>query len=77
MSDTSAICVHCRKQCASRFEITRFDTSGANKGTVNACSIVCLCQWAYQYATLSGMRLAFGAKAAFENFVATMKGIGK
>lgn len=70
------ICIHCRKPCAARFEITRFDAAGANKGTVTACSTLCLIQWAYQYAQLQGARFAYGAKSAFDNLMATLKGLG-
>jgi hypothetical protein len=73
---TPIVCIHCRKPCTSRFEITRFDTAGTNKGTVAACSVICLVQWAYQYSQLQGARLAYGAKSAFDNFMAAMKGLG-
>jgi hypothetical protein len=73
---TPIICIHCRKECVSRFEITRFDLSGVNKGTVAACSVICLVQWAYEFSTLQGARLAYGAKSAFDNFMAAMKGLG-
>ena len=76
MSD-APICVHCRKQCSSCFEITRVDSHGAKHGPVIACSIVCLVQWAYTYSTMQGARMAYGAKSAFDNLVSTLKGIGK
>lgn len=69
------ICVHCRRSSQRRFEITRFDATGVAQGPVVACSIQCLMTWAYEYATLSGMRLAYGAKQSFENFMTMLKGL--
>ena len=74
MTATPIICVHCRQPCVRRFEITRFDSSGSPQPTVVACSITHMIAWAYEYATLNGMRLAFGAKSSFENFMRALKG---
>jgi hypothetical protein len=72
----SVVCVHCRQPCTARFEITRFDAGGAAHGPVVCCSIAHLMAWAYEFATLSGMKLAYGAKSAFDNFMSTLKGLG-
>ena len=68
------VCVNCRQRVQSRFEITRFDAYNANKGTVTACSVKCLVAWAYTYATMSGMRIAFGAKNALTMLLDSIRG---
>ena len=74
MTTTPPICVHCRQPCSQRFEITRFDRNGVAQPTVVCCSIVHLLQWAYDYATINGMRLAYGAKQTFESFMQMLGG---
>lgn len=68
------VCVNCRQRVQSRFEITRFDAYNANKGTVVACGLTCLVQWAYTYATMSGMRIAFGVKNTVSMLLDSIKG---
>lgn len=73
MSATPVVCVHCRQPCTQRFEITRFDRAGVAQPTVACCSIVHLISWAYETATMSGMRLAYGAKSSFDSLMEALK----
>lgn len=74
MSDPH-VCISCRKPLGSYFEITRYDGPNTTpKNSVACCSLVCLIKWAYETATMSGMRLAFGAKNTIDNLIASIKG---
>ena len=73
-TETLIVCVHCRRPVSARFEITRFDASNASRGTVTACSTLCLIKWAYEYSTLQGMRFAFGAKNAVTALLDSIRG---
>jgi hypothetical protein len=70
----SVVCAHCRRPCASGFEITRFDRTGAKQSTVVVCSAAHLIVWAYEFATISGMRIAYDAKQQFESFMTALRG---
>lgn len=75
MSDAPHVCVSCRKPLGSYFAILRYD--GANtepRSTVVVCSLMCCIKWAYETATLSGMKLAFGAKNTISALLNSLRG---
>jgi len=47
-------CAKCQKPLVARFEVKRFDAKGQKTVDVTLCSVSCLVQWAYQYATFAG-----------------------
>lgn len=50
---TPQTCAKCQKPLQARFEIKRFDAREQQTIAVAVCSVSCLVQWAYQYATFA------------------------
>ena len=66
MSPPTPVCSICAKQDApSYFKISRLTPTGESPLTVT-CSINCLLTWGYKYASMQGVKLAYGAKAALK-----------
>lgn len=73
MADTPT-CAHCRRPLGPRFEVRRFDGRGEERGIVNVCSLICLCQWAYGAAVRHGVAGVIGMKDALSNLAAMFRG---
>lgn len=67
-------CAHCGKPVTGRFQIDRYDASGALKMSVTVCSLLCLVQWAYTHGVMKGFQGAFAAKNAFQQLLDSIKG---
>lgn len=69
------VCISCRKPLHAYFEISRYSSSNAApQNNVKCCSLVCLIKWAYESATLSGMKLAYGAKNTVTALLDSLRG---
>lgn len=69
------VCISCRKPLHAYFDIVRYDgVSVTAKSQVSACSLICLIKWAYESATLSGMKLAYGAKNTVTALLDSLRG---
>jgi hypothetical protein len=68
------ICAHCQRPLTSRFEITQYNSTGAQTIHVNVCSLICLIQWAYRYASYQGQRGIAAIKNAFTQIGNALKG---
>lgn len=63
MTTSPPICAACSKRDApSYFRITRVTFEGSEAPLTTVCSIKCMFQWAYSFASLQGLRLAFGVR---------------
>jgi hypothetical protein len=67
-------CVHCKKNMAGYFEVTRVENSGARRGTVRVCSLVCLLNWAYALTLKRGVQGAQLIRNAFISISEALKG---
>ena len=63
---TTAKCAKCDKLLDSYFRVERRVHDNVTVGA-NLCSVVCLLQWTYDYATLQGAQVAFGVRKKFED----------
>lgn len=67
-------CSACSKTGGSYFRVLRGDANGVEAPLVVVCSLTCLLKWAYTYAAMQGMRLAYGAKSTWQKLVEGLKG---
>lgn len=67
-------CANCSKVGApSYFRITRVTFEGSESPLTVVCSVRCLAQWAYTFATLQGARIAYGVREAFKQLFDAFK----
>lgn len=59
-------CSACGKRDASYFRVGRVAADGTETPLTTTCSVRCLISWAFSYAQLQGMKLAYGAKQAID-----------
>ena len=71
------VCVQCRRSTHGYFEIVRIDATGANRGSVKVCSVVCLIQWGCNFAAQSGAQMVQGAKNLLDRLVVALRGLPK
>ena len=62
---TAGNCAKCKKPLDSYFRVERLVHDNVTL-SANLCSVVCLLQWTYDYATLQGAQVAFGVKQKFD-----------
>ena len=71
---TPLSCASCSKADApSYFRITRVAFDGTEAPLTVVCSVKCLAQWAYTFATLQGARIVFGVREALKTVFDSMK----
>ena len=56
MTSPEPKCVTCRKPIVGHYRVTAIGADLQEKGSVKACSIVCLVQWAYHFAAQQGVK---------------------
>ena len=54
-------CAKCRREATAYFKVERIVHGNAIL-SAETCSVVCLLQWTYDFATLQGMQAAVGVK---------------
>jgi hypothetical protein len=63
------VCSICNKRDSpSYYKVARVTTGGAESPLTMCCSVRCLFQWSYQYASLQGARMVWTAKEAIKKF---------
>lgn len=67
-------CAKCGRHLGHRFEVTRYDARGVNRGVVNVCSIVCLIRWAYDYGVNRGVAGVVSIHTAFQQLATMLRG---
>lgn len=66
-------CSYCNKPVQTYFQIARV-VGGTAKLQANVCSIACLAQWAYTYATFRGMQGVVAVKTAVTGLLDSLRG---
>ena len=74
MTPPPSICLSCRQPLQSHFQIVHYDASKTPTMTVTVCSIKCLVTWAYEYATLTGVKAVYQTKSFITGIVDMLKG---
>lgn len=59
-------CAFCKKPLGSRYRLTRIDATGADRGAVDTCSLICVIQWAYSYSISRGVQATEKVKDTIE-----------
>lgn len=67
MPSNPNICVMCRKPLAGHYRVTAVDLNAQDKGTIRACSVLCLVQWAYKFAAERTTQGAMMVSAAMKD----------
>lgn len=78
MANTSVpavvVCHHCRKPMRGYFRVERFNDRGQSTVAASVCSVACLLQWTYGYATTAGTIVVGRAKDVWQNVMDLFKG---
>lgn len=61
------VCTNCNNARPGGFTVIHHNEKGVETTRVDVCSSSCLIQWAYKFAQLQGMRLAFGVQQKISN----------
>ena len=57
------VCAACAKEGApSYFRITRVTFEGSEAPLTTVCSVRCMVQWCYSFASLQGLKLVYGVR---------------
>jgi len=70
---SAPVCANCRRDATAHFKVIRVDHHGEDH-MVTVCSIMCLMKWGYTFATVSGVRLAFGVKNGLSTLLDSLRG---
>jgi len=71
---TPPICSACNERnAASYFRVQRVSPAGAETPLTTVCSVKCLLQWTYAFASMRGMQLAYNARTAVRQFLDALK----
>ena len=74
MTQSSPVCVQCKRYLGDCFEVTRYSATRENKGSVRVCSLLCLINWAYFYGTQRVAAGIQGAKEVFDRIGTALRG---
>jgi type IV secretory pathway VirB6-like protein len=67
-------CSVCTKRDAPGFyKISHLAADGTEAPVTTVCSIRCMLTWGYQYASIQGARMAYGARQAVKEVLAWFK----
>lgn len=67
-------CAVCNATGGGRFDVAQFDRAGNQKFATSVCSLTCLMNWAYRYASMQGAAFAFQAKSTLTSILDSLKG---
>ena len=70
-------CAKCNNPLDTYFKVERVGRDGKPTTTVNVCSLACLVQWAYDYATTAGVKLVMAAHGAVQTTKSVVGGLLK
>ena len=68
------VCHHCRKPMRGYFRVERFNDRGQSTVAASVCSVACLLQWTYGYATTAGLMVAGRAREVWQNILGMFRG---